>query len=272
MWLAWLVWLATQGSAGELLALREQLSNDNGGGGWISFELRDPAEQARARAAALASPEDIPALHRLLRKDGDPASAALLAMIGDRRAVGPIRRWFIQGDGFYGWESCVPMEIDSANWPAHMIYTDALLLLTGHTPLEQIHPTVPQIGAMEKDGRTYALSLFAPDRALRLFAARFRSEDRIFAVAAVADLIPMGLSRTEAEELLGPADMAPPDARTLRWNLGEELCGRRALDLRFDQGRLQQAAMVQLDDVPSEPAPATDPAPAPAPAPAPISP
>ena len=271
MLLACLMWFSAWARAGELLTLREEIAQNGSGGGWTNYEARDPAEQARARAAALAAPEDIPALHRLLRKDGDPASAALLAMIGDRRAVGQIRRWFVQGDGFYGWESCVPHEIDAANWPAHMIYTDALLLLTGQTPQAQIRPTAAQLDGMEKDGRTYALSLLAPDRALRLFAERFRTDDRIFAFAAVLDLIPMGMSRAEAEELLGPAD-AQPDARTLRWALGDEMCGPRAMDLRFDQGRLQAAEMVRLDEVPSEPAPATDPAPAPAPAPAPISP
>lgn len=246
---AWLwLWIgagapAVAAEPGELLALRAQLAEEYMGPGWTNYDLTNPAEVARAREAAQRSPQDIPALHRALRREGDPASAALLAMIGDRRALPEIGRWFMRGDFFYGWESCVPMEVEPANWPHHMIYADALRLLTGEGP-EQIHPSARQIAAMEREGRTYALALYAPERALARFAAEFRAGDRVFAVASLLTVLPMGMSRSEAEELLGPADLPAPDAHTLQWDLGEDMCAPRAMSLRFAQGRLASAEMV----------------------------
>ena len=184
-----------------------------------------------------------------LRDRGSTVAALLLGYLKEPKALPDLQKWFIESDGFYGWEGGWD-ELNYYQFPSHHCYEEAIKHITGKPINEVIKLTDEQVTQLVQGYRQaksygqasklYVLFRLKPHIAREEATQKFRNstkEERFRFCHLMKDLLPEELLRTEVRRLLG----GPDRARESSWFYD---CGNSPIDnphvltITFDNDRV----------------------------------
>ena len=153
-----------------------------------------------------------------LRDRGSTVAALLLGYLKEPKALPDLQRWFIEYDGFYGWEGGWD-ELNYYLFPSHHCYEEAIKHITGEPINEVIKLTDEQVTQLvqgyrqaesyDQTSKLYVLFRLKPHIAREEATQKFRhstKEERFRFCHLMPDLLPRGLLPTEVRRLLGEPD------------------------------------------------------------------
>ena len=153
-----------------------------------------------------------------LRYSGSIEAALVLGYFKEPKALPDLQKWFIESDGFYGWEGGWD-ELNYSQFPSHHCYEEAIKYITGKPINEVIKLTDEQVTQLVQEYRQaqsydqapklYVLFRLKPHIAREEATRKFRNstkEKRFRFCHLMEDLLPRELMLTEVRRLLGEPD------------------------------------------------------------------
>ena len=153
-----------------------------------------------------------------LRNSGSIEAALVLGYFKEPKALPDLQKWFIESDGFYGWEGGWD-ELNYSQFPSHHCYEEAIKHITGKPIEEVIKLTDEQVTQLvqgyrqaksyDQVSKLYVLFRLKPHIAREETTRKFRNstkEKRFRFCHLMQDLLPREFLLTEVRRLLGEPD------------------------------------------------------------------
>ncbi len=196
--------------------------------------------------------EVVPSMQEQFDKNGSASAALILGYFKDDASLPALKKWFVESEGFYGWESTIPDELDYNQFPKHHCYEEAIEHITGQ-PIEKAivltQMQISQLVARYRQGSKtalYVLFRLKPEVAFQEASQKFRavkSEKRLpLCVLMNNYFLQKKISATEIQKILGEPDIR--QKRIWSYDCGVTIVKERAaLIIEFKNKKVNQTTV-----------------------------